>query len=71
MLEREGGAKHFRAGTQRGQLAMAEESELLLERAVGEPLAPPAPPVSFSELRPQQSRNGVWRWQLRRRRRSG
>jgi hypothetical protein len=46
------------------------ETELLLERAVGEPLlATPPEPEASSHLRPQNGRNVVWRWQVRRRQR--
>lgn len=69
MLEREVGAKRVQVGVTRAEEALIKESELLLERAVGE--APAAPPTEQSTLlRPQQSRNGVWRWQLRRRQRA-
>jgi hypothetical protein len=43
-----------------------------LERSVGEPLLPGAEESGASTvLRPQQERNVVWRWQLRRRNRAG
>jgi len=70
MLEREVGAKRVQVGATRGEEALVKESELLLERAIGDALAA-QPPDQSTLLRPQQSRNGVWRWQLRRRQRAG
>ncbi len=70
MLEREVGAKRVQVDVTRGEEALVKESELPLERTIGE--APAAqPPERMTLLRPQQSRNGVWRWQLRRRQRAG
>jgi len=70
MLEREVGAKRVQVGATRGEEALVKESELLLERAIGDALAA-QPPDQSTLLRPQHSRNGVWRWQLRRRQRAG
>ncbi len=70
MLEREVGAKRVQVGATRAEEALVKESELLLTSTVGE--TPAAQPTEQSTLlRPQQSRNGVWRWQLRRRQRAG
>jgi hypothetical protein len=44
-----------------------DQAEGLRERAVGEPPYPQPVAGLATTLRPQQSRNVVWRWQLRRR----
>lgn len=49
----------------------ATEAGVLIERGVGEALkVTPTEQKSGSALRPQQSRSGVWRWHVRRRRRA-
>lgn len=68
MREREVGGLRLQQGTRRAETASMEVVEALLERAVGGGNPTPVV-VPASELRPQQSRNGVWRWQMRRRRR--
>jgi hypothetical protein len=55
-----------RGDGRRDEAAAAEE--LLLEQSVGE-LRPPPGSAGPSLLRPQQHRNAVWRWQIRRRNR--
>jgi hypothetical protein len=71
MTEREKGKARGRG---RGRSAAVQEAaeELLIERAVGEPASPVAQAVApprdaASLLRPQQTRNVVWRWHVRRR----
>jgi hypothetical protein len=70
MREQEGGSNRGRGGA-RGAVRHVG-SEELLERGVGEPLRGPAQaPLAISQLRPQQGRNVVWRWHVRRRQRAG
>lgn len=71
MPELEGGARGGRERARRGETAWPAQSELLMERAVGEPLQALHPEgETESLLRPQQGRNYVWRWHVRRRQRS-
>lgn len=56
-----------RGAARREETAVGEEG--LLERAVGE-LRPLPGAAGPSLLRPQQHRNAVWRWQVRRRNRA-
>lgn len=53
-----------RSTGRRAEASVGEET--LLERAVGEP-RPLSSPAEPSLLRPQQHRNAVWRWHVRRR----
>lgn len=72
MADRERGGSRLHGSARRGETASAAQAELLIERAVGEPLAsPPADHEPESLLRPQQSRSVVWRWHVRRRRNAG
>lgn len=66
MLEYQG--KNTGRGAARREETAADD-ECLLERAVGE-VRPLPGATGPSLLRPQQHRNAVWRWQVRRRSRS-
>ena len=65
----EGELMRARSAIRGDKLAETAQAEALGEREVGEPMLPqPAPPLATT-LRPQQGRNVVWRWHLRRRQR--
>lgn len=68
MPKREGGTAGARLGIPIDQSGGLAEAETLRERALGETGGPQPAPGLASTLRPQQGRNVVWRWQLRRRR---
>lgn len=72
MAEREGGVSRLQGSARRGETVSAAQAEVLMERAVGEPIGAAAmarEPESL--LRPQQGRAVVWRWHVRRRRSAG
>jgi hypothetical protein len=60
----------MRSAIHKSERATSEQSEMARERAVGEPLYAQTPPELESTLRPQQGRNVVWRWHMRRKTRA-
>jgi hypothetical protein len=70
MPKREGELMRTRSAIRGDKLAEAAQSEALVEREVGEPMGPQPLPGLATTLRPQQGRNVVWRWHLRRRQRA-
>lgn len=72
MSDRERGVSRLQGGARRGETVSAAQAEVVMERAVGEPLlAAPGAREAESLLRPQQGRSVVWRWHVRRRRSAG
>lgn len=68
MREQEGGANRGHGGAR--DAARQVGAEELLERGVGETLRASREGIPASQLRPQQGRNVVWRWHVRRRQRA-
>ena len=70
MPKPEGETMGARAAAHAEAPAGAGRAEALQELTVGEPLYPQPASGLATTLRPQQSRNVVWRWHLRRRHRT-
>jgi hypothetical protein len=67
MPKPEGETMYARSAIPAGEQPEGDQAAALRERAVGEPPYPQPAAGLTTTLRPQQSRNVVWRWQLRRR----
>ena len=66
----EGELMRARSTIRGDESAEAAQAEGLDEREVGRPLGQQPAPMLTTTLRPQQGRNVLWRWHLRRRQRA-